>query len=224
MSRSEYEKIVVVEFEGWNLPRKLFVHEDLLNRSSPYLRKLVEDGKIVNFTAPYLETISAFHEMKKYVHFLYKSEVSYPEVVEPFGYEVIMSLVEGWRFALELQDVSYCNAVMDKLIEKSIHVPQALLYTSGDVFVVDSRGYRETPLWRWFVDALGGAVRVSDLVDTEPNATTQPVLLVKDVLAKVLGRIEHPASHYKKTLADRKQYHVSEETIKDVWQAWDSVE
>lgn len=224
VSRSEYEKIVVVEFEGWNPPRKLFVHEDLLNRSSPYLRKLVENGKIM-LAASGWDTISLFYDMKKYVHFLYKSEVSLPEVVfDSSRHEEIISLVEDWIFALRVQDVSYCNAVMDKLIEKTFNNPHALLLTSQDVFVVDTGHYRETPLWRWYVDAVGGMVKVGDLDDTEPNKMTQPKFLVKDVLAKVLRRFEHPGSHHKKTLADRKQYHVSEETIKDVCQVWDSVE
>lgn len=197
----------------------MWVHRDVISRSSLFIKAQLEKGPIVLLGEIELQSWDAYDLAKvsvlnDYIHWLYTGAV-----VNAVGNKYdVTDLAWQWKIGIWLRDPDYANAVMDKLI-----VDECMYDLENKIFFgieFQAQGFRGSKLWNWVVDCIGAAASAANMGAVQVVDDSVEGLFFHDVLMKVLSRIDHPEKHQIPVLADREKYHLTKETLEDTRAVW----
>lgn len=197
----------------------MWVHRDVISRSSLFIKAQLEKGPIVllgeiepqHSDAYFLAKVSV---LKDYIHWLYTGAV-----VQGIGNTYDFTrLAWQWKIGIWLRDLDYANAVMDKLIvdEYMYDLKDKILFG----LQLREEGLRGSKLRDWVVDCIGAAASAANMGQVRHMDGFVEGRLFQDVLMKVLSRIEDPEKHQIPVIADREKYHLTMETLEDTRAVW----
>lgn len=197
----------------------MWVHRDVISRSSSFIKAQLEKGPIVLLGEIELQRWDAYHLAKvsvlnDYIHWLYTGAV-----VNGVGNKCdLTDFAWQWKIGTWLRDVDYANAVMDKLI-----VDEYMYDLENKIFFgckLRVQGLRGSKLWNWVVDCVGAAASAANMGAVQLVDDSVEGFFLQDVLIKVLSRIEDPQKHQIPVIADREKYHLTKETFEDTREVW----
>lgn len=198
----------------------MWVHQDVISRSSAFIKTQLEKGTIVLMGEIKLPRLDAYRlaklsELKDYIHWLYTGAVA-----NSFG-DSCAALAGQWKIGLWLRDLDYANAVMDKLLMREYDDGVTLFSGFEDHL---EEGLQGSKLWHWAVDSIGTVASTANMGRLRFPLITTEVLsgedFLMDVFMKVLSRIEDPEKHQIPVIADREKYHLTMETLEYTRAVW----
>lgn len=210
----------LVEIKSRDGLTSMWVHQDVISRSSLFMKTQLEKGTIVlmgEIKLPGLDCyrLAKLSELKDYIHWLYTGAVA-----NSFG-NSCADLALQWKIGVWLRDLDYANAVMDKLIMREYDDAVTIFSGFEDHLEEALQGSK---LWHWAVDSIGAVASTANigrlrapLITTEIHSGED---FLMDVFMKMLSRIEDPENHQIPVIADREKYHLTMETFEDTRAVW----